>query len=128
MQRKTYALIDGDQICKNVKNIINNYPDYRYYFGVVKNNGYHHGIKTVIDMERGGINYFAVSSLEEALETRKYTKKPILCLEVIPIEFIDDVINNDITITIDSLNYVKKLINSDIYDKYSPNNLSYATK
>lgn len=117
MQRKTYALIDGDQICKNVKNIIKNYPDYRYYFGVVKNNSYHHGIKTVIDMERGGINYFAVSSLEEALETRKYTKKPILCLEVIPIEFIDDVINNDITITIDSLNYVKKLINSDIYDK-----------
>ena len=117
MQRKTYALIDGNQIEKNVKNIIENYPNYRYYFGVVKNNAYHHGVKSVIDMARGGINYFAVSSLEEAIEVRKYTKKPILCLEVIPLEFIDDVINNDITITVESLAYLEKLVKCDIYDK-----------
>ena len=65
MQRQTYALIDGSQIEKNVKNIIKNYPDYRYYFGVVKNNAYHHGIKSVVDMERGGINYFAVSCYKQ---------------------------------------------------------------
>ena len=117
MQRQTYALIDGSQIEKNVKNIINNYPDYRYYFGVVKNNAYHHGIKSVVDMERGGINYFAVSSLEEAIDVRKYTKKPILCLEIIPTMFLDDVINNDITLTIDSLEYLDDLLKCDIYDK-----------
>ena len=117
MQRQTYALIDGSQIEKNVKNIIKNYPDYRYYFGVVKNNAYHHGIKSVVDMERGGINYFAVSSLEEAIDVRKYTKKPILCLEIIPTMFLDDVINNDITLTIDSLEYLEELLKCDIYDK-----------
>ena len=117
MQRKTYALIDGNQIEKNVKNIIKNYPSYRYYFGVVKNNAYHHGVKCVVDMERAGINYFAVSSLEEAIEVRKYTKKPILCLEVIEVSHIDDVINNNITITVESLDYAKELVKCDIYDK-----------
>lgn len=118
MQRKTYARINGNILTENVKEIIKQYPDYQYYFGVVKNNAYHHGIKSALDLIKGGINYLAVSSLEEALAIRKYSiDTPILCLEPITIDFILDAINNNITITIESLDYVNKLLEIDLYDK-----------
>lgn len=116
MQRKTYAVIDSDILEKNVKEIKNKYPDYKYYFGVVKNNCYHHGMKSIVSLIQAGINYLAVSSLEEAIQARHYTTEiPILCLEVIDLEFIDDVINYDITLTVESLEYFKKLCERDLY-------------
>ena len=116
MQRKTYAEIDGDIIKNNVLEIKKKYPDYQYYIGVVKNNAYHHGMKCVLDMIEGGINYLAVSSLEEAIMVRKYTSTtPVLCLEPISLENIDDAINLNITLTVDSLNYVKELVKKDLF-------------
>jgi len=110
MYRNTYALINKDIIRNNVKEITTKYNDYKYYIGVVKNNAYHHGIKCVIDMAAAGINYFAVSSLEEALELRKYNlDTPILILEPIDCSCIYDCINNNITITVESLNYIREL-------------------
>ncbi len=117
MQRKTYAYIDGNILENNIKEIKKKYPDYKYYIGVVKNNAYHHGMKSVLDMIRGGINYFAVSSLEEALAVRKYTDYPVLVLEPISLEFVDDAINNNITLTIESLEYTKELLKEDIYSE-----------
>lgn len=117
MQRKTYALINGDTLTQNVLEIKKQYPDYEYYFGVVKNNAYHHGMKCVLDLIRGGVNYLAVSSLEEALQVRKYTSDtPILCLEPIDLEYLLDAINNEITVTIDSLEYAKEVVKLDLFD------------
>lgn len=110
MYRKTYAKIDGKILEKNVSAIKNKYNNYQYYIGVLKNNAYGHGIKIVQNFLRSGINYLAVSSLEEALQIRKITSDtPILVLEPVDIEFIDDAISNKITITIESLNYLKDL-------------------
>lgn len=110
MYRKTYAKINGLTIEKNVKEIKNKYNNYEYYIGVVKNNAYSHGIKTIKNMIRGGINYLAVSSLEEALEIRKISNDiPILVLEPIDTSFIDDCLSNKITITVESLDYLKNL-------------------
>ena len=117
MQRKTYAYIDGNILENNIKEIKKKYPDYKYYIGVVKNNAYHHGMKCVLDMIRGGINYFAVSSLEEALALRKYTDYPVLILEPISLEFVSDAINNNITLTVESLEYTKELLQEDIYSE-----------
>lgn len=117
MQRKTYAYIDGNILENNIKEIKKKYPDYKYYIGVVKNNAYHHGMKSVLDMIRGGINYFAVSSLEEALALRKYTDYPVLILEPISLEFVSDAINNNITLTVESLEYTKELLQEDIYSE-----------
>ncbi len=117
MQRKTYAKINGDILTNNIKEIKEKYPDYEYYFGIVKNNAYHHGIKCVLDLIKGGINYLAVSSLEEALEIRKYANDiPILCLEPIHLDYIMDAINNNVTLTIESLEYTEKLLEMDLYD------------
>lgn len=111
MYRKTYVEINLDNLEFNVKNIINKYNDYKYYIGMVKSNAYGHGyyiVKTLID---SGINYLAVSSLDEALEIRKYDKKiDILCTEVIDLDSIKEAISEDVTLTITNLSYLKSLI------------------
>ena len=114
MYRKTYAKIDGTVLENNAKEIIKKYKDYQYYIAVVKNNAYHHGIKAVNNLIEGGVNYLAVSSLDEAMDIRKYNREiPILVLEPIDIDFIDDAINNNVTLTVESLDYVKKLIKKE---------------
>ncbi len=115
MYRKTYAKIDGNILEENVKEIKKKYNEYEYYFGVVKNNAYGHGMKVVQNLIRAGINYLAVSSLEEALMARKYTNDtPILVLEPIPLDFVDDAINSKITLTIESVDYLKNLNKMDL--------------
>lgn len=110
MYRKTYALIDEDKLKNNIKEIKEKYNNYDYYIGVVKNNAYQHGVKVVNSLIEGGVNYLAVSSLEEAIDVRKYNGEiPILCLEVIDLEFIFDCINNNVTITVESFEYLEKL-------------------
>lgn len=113
MYRKTYVEINIDNLKDNVKNIINYYNNYEYYFGVVKGNCYGHGTTYVInELIESGINYLAVSSLKEAIEARNINKKvPILCLEPIKLEYIDICIKNNITITVYDYSYAKELIN-----------------
>ena len=117
MYRKTYAQIDGDQLRLNVCEIKKKYANYEYYFGVVKNNAYHHGIQVINDLIAGGINYLAVSSLEEALQARKYNSLiPILCLEPVCFSSIPDCAVHNITITIDSQEYLEELIKDQYID------------
>ena len=86
MYRKTYVKIDNDILESNVKEIIKKYNSYDYYIGVVKANAYGHGSYIVNNLIDAGINYLAVSSLEEAIDVRKYNKDiPILVL--VPVGF-----------------------------------------
>lgn len=115
MYRKTYVKIDNKVLTNNVKEIISIYNNYKYYFGVVKGNAYGHGDYIVNDLIKGGINYLAVSSLEEAISIRKYNKEiSILCLEPIDLEYIKDIQDNNVTITIENIDYVKELINKKL--------------
>ncbi|MBO5349809.1 MAG: alanine racemase [Clostridia bacterium] len=109
--RKTYAEINIKNVKENVQKIINKYNDYKYYFGVVKADCYGHGyLKTVQAILDGGCNYLAVATLEEALQIRlAYKNIPILCLGVIDPKHISLCIKNNITITINSLEYLKQI-------------------
>lgn len=119
LYRKTYVSVNLDNLKSNVKNLISYYNDYEYYFGVVKGNCYGHGIKYVVDeLISCGINYLAVSSLDEAMEVREYNRDiPILSLEPIDLEYLDICILNNITISICSLEYYNKLLGMDISGK-----------
>ncbi len=118
MYRSTFVEIDNNKLKNNVKEIIKKYHKYKYYIGVVKANAYGHGDYIVNDLIASGINYLAVSSLEEAISIRKYNKEiPILCLEPINIKYLKEVILNNVTITITSINYVKELIRKENLDK-----------
>ena len=108
--RNTYAKINLDNIKNNVKTIISKFNNYKYYIGVVKADTYGHNssevIKSIID---GGCNYLAVSSLDEALEIRKDFSIPILCVGIIDSKYIDICIENNIDITIPSINYFNEI-------------------
>jgi len=84
--RKTYMNVYLNNIKKNVCEILDNYPEYEYYIAVVKNNGYNLRVPSIYKfMEDGGVNYYAVSLLEEGLKLRNYTNKGILVFEPIDI-------------------------------------------
>ena len=111
MYRNTYVEINLDNIKYNVKTLINRYKNYKYYFGVVKADSYgHNDIKVVKSIIEGGVNYLAVATLEEALEIRKHLKDiPILCLGIIDSKYLSICLENNITITISNLDYIKDI-------------------
>ncbi len=113
MYRKTFVEVNLENIKKNVSKVVDDY-DYDYYFGVVKANCYNHGLEAVESIIAGGCNYLAVSSLDEAVALRNLHKEiPILCLEPISVEFLNVCYDNDITITVTSLEYLK-MVNFDL--------------
>ena len=108
--RNTYAKIKLSNIKNNVNKIISSYSGYKYYIGVVKADTYgHNGSEVIQAILDGGCNYLAVSSLEEALEIRKKFNTPILCLGIIDPMHIDTCIDNNIDITIPSINYFNEI-------------------
>lgn len=117
MYRKTYIEINLNNLKYNVSTIIKHYSNYQYYIGVVKANCYGHGIKSIKSIIDGGCNYLAVATLEEALEVRGiYKDIPILCLGNILPQYLPLCIENNITITINSLEYIK-LIDTNLLNK-----------
>lgn len=111
MYRNTFVEVDIDKIKSNVKNVTNYYNNYDYYFAVIKSNAYGHGYKIAKYLLDTKINYFAVSSLEEAIELREDIKDtPILILQPVKIEHLDVCAKNDITIMIPSINYLKDIL------------------
>ena len=114
--RKTYVEIKLNNIKENVSKIVDKYNNYKYYFGVVKADCYgHSGIETIQAIIDGGCNYLAVALLEEALEIRKKIKDiPIICLGYISTDYIDICAENNITITVNSVEYAEELIKKNI--------------
>ena len=114
MYRKTYLEINLDNIANNVKNIIKKYSNYKYYMAMIKGNAYTHGMYIVNTLIENGINYLAVSSLDEALEVRQYNKDiGVLVTEIIDDDLIDIAIKNNITLTVENLDYLK-LLNKNV--------------
>ncbi|MBE6138605.1 MAG: alanine racemase [Firmicutes bacterium] len=110
MYRKTYVEVNLDNIEYNTKQLLNTYNKYEYYFGVVKGFAYGHGFNIINTLINNGINYLAVSNLQEALEIRKINKEvPVLCLEPIDYEHLELCSINNITITVSSTRYAKLL-------------------
>lgn len=111
MYRKTYIEINTENLKHNVKALIEQYPNYEYYIGVAKGNVYGHGNQSVKYLVEAGINYLAVSSLEEAINIRaEGISVPILLLQPVHIEDIYEAIKNNVTVTLSNYEYFKKLI------------------
>lgn len=109
MIRQTYEEINLKALESNVKSIISQSSEYKYHIGVVKANCYGLGLKCLKSIIKGGANYLAVSSLEEALSIRKITKEKILILEPINPKYISLARENNITLTISSLEYLNNV-------------------
>ena len=116
MYRKTYVSVNLNNINENVRNIVKSFSGYDYYIGIVKGNAYGHGEYISKYIIQNGINYLAISSLEEAKNVRKYVDIdfPLLCLEPISLDYIDDIIKYNVTISVCNLDYYKKLVSLDM--------------
>lgn len=115
MYRNTYVEVNVDNLKYNVSTLIKEYNDYKYYFGIVKADCYGHSDHIIKYLIQSGINYLAVSSLEEALRIRNMQiKVPILCLEPITLEYLDECVKNNITITVSDYNYFNNLFKMNI--------------
>ena len=80
----------------------------------MKANAYNHGdVEISKELIKNGINYLGVSSLDEALNIRKKIKKiDILIMSPIDYNQIKIASKNNITITINSIDYIKSIVNS----------------
>lgn len=109
--RNTFVEVNLKNIEENVKKIINKYNRYKYYFGVVKADCYgHNDLEVVKHIIKGGCNYLAVATLDEALQIREEIKDiPILCLGIMPCEFTKKYVENNITMTISSLDQLNEI-------------------
>lgn len=115
MYRKVHVEIDLDVIGNNVSNILTQYNNYDYYIGVVKGNAYGHGFGIVPTLIENGINYLAVSSLDEAFEVRQYNNTiPILIMEPVQINEIEICVKHNFTITISNYEYWLELSTMNI--------------
>ena len=111
----SYVEINLSRLTNNVKAILEKYPDYRSYIGVVKGDAYGHGMRAVKALHNGGLRYFAVSSLEEAKELRSYnTHVPVLCLEPVAIDRLNEAADLDLTLGIPDIEYLRAMLESDV--------------
>lgn len=119
LSRNTYMEVYLNKIKSNVEKIKNKFNNYEYYFGVVKADCYGvNSMQTVKKIIEGGVNYLAVATYEEAIKIRKEIRDiEILCLGIIPKEYLEESIKNNITITINSLEYlneIKNILNENV--------------
>jgi len=110
--RKTFVEVNLVNVKQNVSKIINKFDNYEYYFGVVKADCYgHNGIEVVKSIIEGGCNYLAVATLDEALAIREEIKEiPILCLGASDYEAVDLYIENNITMTVSSIEQLNRIL------------------
>ncbi|MBO5726875.1 MAG: alanine racemase [Clostridia bacterium] len=107
---RTWVEIDLDALSHNFNTIKENCADSKVCV-VVKANAYGHSVKDIAPkLDQLGADSFAVSNLVEALQLREYgIVKPILILGYTPAENADILAKNDITQTVFSTEFAKKL-------------------
>ena len=111
----SYVEINLSRLTANVQAILEKYPEYRSYIAVVKGDAYGHGMRSVKAFHNGGIRYFAVSSLEEARDLRVYNAHvPVLCLEPVAIERLNEAADLDLTLAIPDIEYLRDMLESGV--------------
>ena len=106
--RRTWAEIHLDRLAHNYRLLRERAPHSKFV-GLVKANAYGHGAVPVAKkLEALGADYLAVACLDEAEQLRDAgIKCPILVLGYTPVEYTNELIDNDITQTVYSLEVAK---------------------
>ncbi len=110
MTNETRVTISLDNIGRNARAITEKYREYDYFFAVLKSSAYGHGEYIVNELVNNNINYIAVSYIDEALKIRKYNSDiPVLILEPISLSDVPAAADNNFTVTVHELNYLREL-------------------
>ena len=106
---RIYAKIDLDAIAHNIKVIKNKIGGAKLMF-VIKADAYGHGADRLSREFEKSADYFAVAEMREALDLRSAgIKKPIIILGYTSPALYGDAIDNDITLTVFSLDGMAEL-------------------
>lgn len=107
LHRPTVATVDLKAIQNNIKAVQAHIPQGTKTYAVVKANAYGHGAVAVANAISQEVDAYCVSNLDEALELRQAgIKKEILILGVVLASELPLVIENQITITVASMEWL----------------------
>ncbi len=113
MYRNTYVEIETDIIENNAKVMTSAFP-HKYNIAVVKGNAYGHGYGIIPALLNGGINAFAVSTVEEALSVREYdSAHPVILLQPVSKENYDICEKNNISVCVNCRETLEEIIESN---------------
>jgi alanine racemase len=76
---------------------------------VVKANAYGHGVREVVGVIEKEIDYFQVDDLQELIEIRQYTEKPVLVFGYVSEDQIEKAISLNAILGVYDLNIIKKI-------------------
>lgn len=109
--KRTWAEVDADSLAANYHAIRSYLHKDCKFMAIVKADAYGHGAPFAAQQfEELGADYFGVSNLEEAQQLRNNgITRPILILGFTPPEFAGEMVRQNITQTILSLDYAKQL-------------------
>lgn len=118
--RDAYVEVDLDRIYQNYEKMSQLHED-KTFIAVVKSNAYGHGAEKVCQFLEGkGVDFFAVGTLDEAIELRMHgIKSKILVLGIINPEHINKAIQHRITLTAPNAKWLEAALknNNREYDK-----------
>ncbi|MBQ3418259.1 MAG: alanine racemase [Ruminococcus sp.] len=107
----SYVKIDLAALEHNARILTTKYSEYKHFIGVVKGDAYGHGYEAVNALQKGGVDYFAVSSLEEAKALREHNKEvSVLCLQPVSLDRLDEAKALELTLAIGDTDYLKRFI------------------
>ncbi len=114
MYRKAYVEIDNSIIRDNAKLMCELFP-HKWNIAVVKGNAYGHGYGIIPALIEGGMNAFAVSSLDEALKVREYTGEyPVIMLQPVPAEYLSIASKQNISVCVNDPDTYKEIVESGL--------------
>lgn len=107
---RTWAEIDLDAASKNLE-LIKKQAKNRKLISVIKADAYGHGVKELSRFyENNGVDMFAVTNLDEAIQLRSFgVKLPVLILEYTPPQLCDRLAEFELIQTVFSPEYAAKL-------------------
>ncbi|MCK8625133.1 alanine racemase [Apilactobacillus xinyiensis] len=110
LHRNAKIVINKDALFKNIKAEKDRLDSKTSLFAVVKANAYGHGAVEVAEIaKQAGASGFCVAILDEALELREAGfKDPILVLGISRVEDIELIMNNNISISVSSLAWIRE--------------------
>lgn len=107
---RTFAEINLDAIEHNFDELRKCVKNGTKLCAVIKADGYGHGAVILAELLKDKADYFAVATTDEALELRKADiKKPILILAYTHEDDVEMLINNDVSMTVFTLEAAKKI-------------------
>lgn len=110
MKFNTILEIDLKKLYDNASILAKSYSDYEYIFATLKDNAYGMGLKIVNTLASAGVNYCLVGPIQDAILVRRINPDiKILVNYYVDIDNVYDAINNNIALTVPSLDYLKKI-------------------